>query len=113
MSFRGVALVSSSVRAPARVVASLSRALRALDDIAARVEAMHGEFVGMRADILVLDDWVEGLRHEIVGFRSEIGPAVAEVPPMRGSVDALDSRLESALADHALRDAKAADAGLG
>jgi len=91
-------------------VASLSRALPALDDIAVGVEAMHGEFVGMRADILVLDDWVEGLRHEIVGFRSEIGPAVAEVPPMRGS---LDSRLESALADHALRDAKAADAGLG
>ena len=95
VGFRGVGVVGSAARTPGRVVASLSRALRALDDIAVGVEAMHGEFVGMRADIVVLDQRVEGLRQEIVGFRSEIGPAVAEVPPMRGSVEALDGRLEA------------------
>jgi hypothetical protein len=94
VGLRGLGAVGSVVRAPSRLLARLAQALTALDDIARGVEAMHAEFVGMRADILVLDERVEGLRQEMHGFRTEVVPPVEDVSPMRASVDALEARVE-------------------
>jgi hypothetical protein len=66
-----------------------------LNHIARGVDAMHGEFVGMRGDIVVLDERVDGLRAEISALRGEIVDPVADVTPMLAAVRALDTRIEA------------------
>lgn len=83
------------IAAPVRLATRLDRALLDLNHIAGGVDAMRDEFVGMRGDILVLDERVEGLRLEMSGLRSDIVAPVADVTPMLDAVRSLDTRLEA------------------
>ena len=86
---------------PRYVVARIDLALANLVTIAGGVEAMNREFVGMRADILVLDEHVTGLRAgieqvalELGQLRGEIVQPIQDVTPMRASVGRLEERVQ-------------------
>jgi hypothetical protein len=88
--------------AAATVPLRLERAPLSLADIASGVDAMHGEFVGMRSDILALDtrvaglrDGIEGVRVELAALRGEIVDPVSDVTPMRAGVHRLERNVET------------------
>lgn len=89
----GVAGVVLAV--PARVGRGAEQALERLEHIAIGVQAMHGEFVGMREDIRHLDDGVAGLRVELAGLRGDVGRVEANTNGLDPRLERLGTSLES------------------
>jgi HAMP domain-containing protein len=111
---KALGAAAAAVSAPLR----LDGALASLADIASGVDAMHGEFVGMRSDILALDARVAGLRDGIEGVRAELGQLrgeivdpVSDVSPMRAGVHRLERQVETV--SHRLESVEALAARFG
>ncbi|MGI8556957.1 MAG: hypothetical protein ACR2ND_01395 [Solirubrobacteraceae bacterium] len=79
--------------APARLLVALEASLRNLDRIAAGVDAMHGEFLGMREDIRGLSGQVEVLTTEVATLAPPIDGIFAEMPLLNARVEQMDQRL--------------------
>jgi len=96
-----VPLLDQVVTAPGDLVARIERALTSLEEIAAGVSAMHGEFVGMRKDIVSLDRRVQGLRKDVQSVNAHFDTLIGHVGPISPRIDELAVSLESvqALAD--------------
>lgn len=85
---RGVATVArAALVLPVTVVGRLDRALNDLSDVAVGVNAMHGEFVGMRRDIDELNVGVEALRTEVSGLGGSVGS-------IRDATEDIDQKIE-------------------
>jgi hypothetical protein len=89
----GVLRVAAAV--PARVGRTAEHALLQLEHIAGGVQAMHGEFVGMREDIRGLDAGVAGLREEVAGLRGDVGRVEANTKSLDPRLEKLGTSLES------------------
>lgn len=86
--------VGETLTAPVRVLARLDRTFENLESIARGVDAMHGEFVGMRADIRTLNAHVEGLREEVRVVDGDLRKLIGHVAPIPIAIESLDKRVD-------------------
>lgn len=69
----GTSVLNVATAGPIAVGKALADIIGNLDEIAKGVQAMNGEFVGMRQDIRVLNEHVVELRDAIVAVRGSVG----------------------------------------
>jgi len=84
----------AAAAAPTRLLIAVEASLRNLDRIAAGVDAMHGEFLGMRQDIRGLAGQVEVLTSEVATLEPPIEGICSEMPKLNARVEGMDTRLK-------------------
>lgn len=91
----GAARVARAVTAPLDLLGRLDSVVCDLDTIATAVEAMHGEFVGMRKDIRTLNGHVVGLREDVHAVDGSVALLRDEVAGIRPAIAKLDERVDA------------------